>query len=146
MGQGSEQMPHQRSWQISIWKDIYHISSGNGKLKQQWWEFPGGLLIRIWCFHCCASGSVPGRGTEIPQATWHSRHKYVHTYIQWCTTIYLLEWLNSQAFSYLRIQQTCFFVFTQMSWKPYVHTNIWVLIMALDLIECMLFNFFLIFF
>ena len=22
-------------------------------------EFPGGLMVRIWCFHCCP-GSIPG--------------------------------------------------------------------------------------
>ena len=33
-------------------------------------EFPGGLLVRIWCFHCCGLGSIPGWGTEIPQAVW----------------------------------------------------------------------------
>ena len=27
--------------------------------------------VRIRCFHCCGSGSVPGQETEIPQATRH---------------------------------------------------------------------------
>ena len=39
----------------------------NGKV-----EFPGGRVVRIWGFHCCGPGSVPGLGTEIPhQATAH---------------------------------------------------------------------------
>ena len=32
------------------------------------WEFPGGLVVRIWHFHCYGPGSIPGQGTEIPQA------------------------------------------------------------------------------
>ena len=27
---------------------------------------PGGLVVGIWCFHCCGPGSIPGLGTEIP--------------------------------------------------------------------------------
>ena len=29
------------------------------------WEFPGGLMARIWHCHCCSLVSVPGLGTEI---------------------------------------------------------------------------------
>ena len=25
--------------------------------------FPGGLVVRIWCFHCGGPGSFPGQGT-----------------------------------------------------------------------------------
>ena len=32
------------------------------------WEFPSGLVVRIWYFHCCGPGSVSGQGTEILQA------------------------------------------------------------------------------
>ena len=28
-------------------------------------EFPGGLVVRIRCFHHCSPGSIPGLGTEI---------------------------------------------------------------------------------
>lgn len=31
----------------------------------QKWEFPGGLVVRTWRFHCCDPGSIPGRQTEI---------------------------------------------------------------------------------
>ena len=34
-------------------------------------EFPGGQVVRIWHFHFHGPGSVPGQGTEIPQATSH---------------------------------------------------------------------------
>ena len=37
-------------------------------------EFPGGLVVRIRHFHCHGS-SIPGRGTEIPQAAWHGQKK-----------------------------------------------------------------------
>ena len=36
-------------------------------------EFPGGLVVRIWYCHCSGPGSVPGWGTETPQAAWHSQ-------------------------------------------------------------------------
>ena len=47
------------------------------KIVQKWplWEFPGGLVVRILGFHCCDPGSVPGWGTEIWQAVWHSHKK-----------------------------------------------------------------------
>ena len=32
------------------------------------WEFLGGLVVGILCFHCCGPGSIPGLGTKIPQA------------------------------------------------------------------------------
>ena len=32
------------------------------------WECPGGLMVRVPGFHCHGLGSIPGRGTEIPQA------------------------------------------------------------------------------
>ena len=35
---------------------------------KQSWEFPGGLVVKIWCFHSQGPGpgSVPSRETEIP--------------------------------------------------------------------------------
>ena len=33
------------------------------------WDFPGGLVVKTLCFHCRGgTGSIPGRGTKIPQA------------------------------------------------------------------------------
>ena len=32
-------------------------------------EFPGGPVVRTWCFHCHDLSSTPGGGTEILQAT-----------------------------------------------------------------------------
>ena len=39
------------------------------------WEFPGGLVVRIPDFHCCGVGSIPGWGTEIPQAARRGQKK-----------------------------------------------------------------------
>ena len=38
-------------------------------------EFPGGLVVRIPGFACQGPGSIPGRGTEIPQAAWRGQKK-----------------------------------------------------------------------
>ena len=35
-------------------------------------EFPDSPVVKI-CFHC--PGSIPGQGTEISQAVWHSQEK-----------------------------------------------------------------------
>ena len=35
-------------------------------LKNMYWEFPVGLVVRTWCFHCCSLGSIPGLRTEDP--------------------------------------------------------------------------------
>ena len=34
---------------------------------------PCSSVVRTQCFHCQSLGSVPGRGTRIPQAAWHSQ-------------------------------------------------------------------------
>ena len=44
-------------------------------LKLYYKEFPGGLVVRILAFHCCGWGSIPGRGTEIPQAMRRGKNK-----------------------------------------------------------------------
>ena len=31
------------------------------------WEFPGNPVVRTWRSHCWGPGSIPGRGTKIPQ-------------------------------------------------------------------------------
>ena len=33
------------------------------------WELPGGLVVKAQHFQCQGLGSIPGRGTKIPQAT-----------------------------------------------------------------------------
>ena len=42
------------------------------------WEFPGGLVVRIWHFHHYSLGSIPGMRTEIPHqapAAWGNKRK-----------------------------------------------------------------------
>ena len=39
------------------------------------WEFPAYLVVRIPDFHCCGPGSIPGWGTEIPQAMQHGQKR-----------------------------------------------------------------------
>ena len=39
------------------------------------WEFSDGLVGNIPGFHCHGPGSIPGRGPEVPQATWRSQKK-----------------------------------------------------------------------
>lgn len=34
------------------------------------WEFPGGLVVRTWCFHCWGLSSICDWGTKIPPAMW----------------------------------------------------------------------------
>ena len=33
------------------------------------WDFPGGPVVRTQHLHCTGLGSIPGRGTKVPQAT-----------------------------------------------------------------------------
>ena len=49
--------------------------AGFSNIFKKWGEFPGGRVVRIPGFHCLGSGSVPGQGTEIPQAVQHSKKK-----------------------------------------------------------------------
>ena len=39
-----------------------------GRAKTYWREFPGGPGVRTLHFHCRGAGSIPDRGTKIPQA------------------------------------------------------------------------------
>ena len=36
-------------------------------------EFPGDPVVRTQRSHCWGPGSIPGRGTKIPQAAWHGQ-------------------------------------------------------------------------
>ena len=36
-------------------------------------EFPGGEVVRMWAFIAVDLGSIPGWGTNSPQAAWHSQ-------------------------------------------------------------------------
>ena len=66
---------------FEYFKKVYTFSTlRNSKNLTEFGEFPGGLVLRTWHFHCCSLGSIPGLGTEIPpQATAHCDqiNKYV---------------------------------------------------------------------
>ena len=47
-------------------------SHGDNTLEERR-DFFGGLVVRIWHFHCCGLGLVPGQETEIPKAVWHGQ-------------------------------------------------------------------------
>ena len=40
-------------------------------------------VVRTWHFHCCGPGSIPGQGTKILQAMWHSwkKKKFILCYV-----------------------------------------------------------------
>ena len=40
------------------------------------WDFPGGPVVNTLPFNAGGVGSIPGQGTKIPQATWHSQKQY----------------------------------------------------------------------
>ena len=44
-----------------------HFFKNTNKQKKNFREFPGGPVVRTWCFHCQGLGSIPGWGTKIPQ-------------------------------------------------------------------------------
>ena len=62
---------------VFVWNDSKQIQLGKSIIKnviktltqrEICWEFPGDLLVRILDFDCHQPGSIPGQGTEIPQA------------------------------------------------------------------------------
>ena len=38
-------------------------------------EFPGGLVVKTWHFHCRSAGSIPGQGTKIDPTSHRARSK-----------------------------------------------------------------------
>ena len=43
------------------------VSMGSSKCQAR--ELPGCPVVRTWRFHCWSLGSIPGRGTKVPQGT-----------------------------------------------------------------------------
>ena len=54
-------------------------------------EFPGCPVVRTWCFHCCGPGSIPGRGTKIPQATQCGQKKKKKDHAKDNNSLYLIS-------------------------------------------------------
>ena len=74
-----------KKFQIKDWTDINKKEvklQVNFKIDFRWGEegFPGGLVVRILGFHCHSASSIPGQGTEIPQAA-QCRGKNIYIYI-----------------------------------------------------------------
>ena len=44
-------------------KNVHYCEGFFKKTKSR--EFPGGLVVKTWHFHCQGSGSIPGQGTKI---------------------------------------------------------------------------------
>lgn len=51
-------------------KDLYENVRGGFIQNRQSKDLPGGPVVRP-CSHCRGPGSIPGRGSKIPQATRH---------------------------------------------------------------------------
>ena len=69
-------LSHQRTW----FRDKNGYKSAQRKSMLELYQsslekFPGGLVVRILGFHCCNLGSVPGWGSEIPQAMQCGKNK-----------------------------------------------------------------------
>ena len=59
---------------------IDSLSSRGDDTLEERRDLLGGLVVRIWQFHCCGLGSVPGWETEIPKAVWHGQKKKKKTH------------------------------------------------------------------
>ena len=51
-------------------------------LKQHLLDFPGGPVVKTLCFQWGGMGLIPGQGTKIPHATWHSWKIYKNNKIK----------------------------------------------------------------
>ena len=57
-------------------------------------EYLGGLVVRILGFHYCGLGSIPGQGTEIPQATQPKNNTLVFFPFQYVYPFYPFSYLT----------------------------------------------------
>ena len=63
------------------------------------WDFPGGPMVKTPCFHCRGRGSIPGRGTKIPHATWRSQKTEKQTNKKKAEATLLVSYLGSYQLS-----------------------------------------------
>ena len=47
----------------------------NDEEQKIFWEFPGDPMVRLHASIAERTGSIPGRGTKSPQATWYGQKK-----------------------------------------------------------------------
>ena len=64
-------------------------------------EFTGSLVVRILGFHCCALSSIPGWGTEIPQAEWPKNTKILCDSLYFFFSFWLCRILGHARYSSL---------------------------------------------
>ena len=69
-----QDVPHTNTYtnaKLYMYKAIHYTLF----VTEKGWEFPGSSVDRTQRFHCHGLGSIPGQGTKIPQAVWHSPPK-----------------------------------------------------------------------
>ena len=59
-------------------------------------ELPGGLVLRIPGFHCCGLVSIPGLGTEIPEAAWLGKRTTTKTPTQFALPVPPFPYLQNK--------------------------------------------------
>ena len=42
-----------------------------------WWDFPGGPVVKALPSNAGGVGSIPGRGSKIPHASWPKKPKHI---------------------------------------------------------------------
>ena len=101
-------------WFLDIWKSE----------KVGWlWELPGGLVVKIWHFHCCNLGLILGLGAKIPQVQpggkkkigWPQSLKICHKEFFHCVGIKLWRSSNSRKEMCSCLRKLVFLVESQLS-------------------------------
>lgn len=72
-----------------------------------WEEFPGGLVVKIWCFHFHSLGSILGPETEILQAAEHSQKKFKKRGCLRASVFQLIKWGLPMQFSLHHSPKCC---------------------------------------
>ena len=71
-----QRVPQERWTLMALQPELLSVLSGTQGHQAKFchrihvWRSPGGLVVRIRHFHCHGWSSIPGQGTEIPQATY----------------------------------------------------------------------------
>ena len=47
---------------------------------RDFWEFPNGLVVRVWCFHCYGLGSISGQGLRSHKSCGRDKKKKKRIY------------------------------------------------------------------
>ena len=84
-------------------KFLYYVHLIRSHIKSTHWEFPGGPVVKTWCFHCHGPGSIAGGGTKILQAAQCSQKKKKgpHIVIAWYASQVFFD-ISSSSFSFFK--------------------------------------------